>query len=237
MLTVFTPPPIKKEPREIKIEPMGPDTPWAMQAVTVRTGPDQTPKLLRVEPVHKPNQRAPWVKQEEEKEEPPAQVREERPAARHHRPPAVHHRPVEHPHAPPRWDQQPGQHALEVSRPTTAPTTQSSKPLPIKHVSAPNYAAVEAGLERYGLIDEGKQSGGRALLVHVRKRCRPPFLLLNAVRPGTVLQVKRSSKTASLRVRSTTPARYYSPGSLVTTLGILVDEADWRSLAAVAPGI
>ena len=236
MLTVFTPPPIiKKEPREIKIEPMGPDTPWAMQAVTVRTGPDQTPKLLRVEPVHKGNRRAPWVKQEEEKEEPAAQVREEQPAARHHRPPAVHHRPVEHPHAPPRWDQRPGQESQEVSRPTAA---LISKPPPgSRHVSARNYAAVEAGLERYGLIDEGRQSGGRALLVHVRKRCRPPFLLLNAVRPGTVLQVKRSSKTASLRVRSTTPARYYSPGSLVTTLGILVDEADWRSLAAVAPGI
>jgi hypothetical protein len=225
MLTVFTPPPtiIKKEPREIKIEPMGPDTPWAMQAVTVRTGPDQTPQLLRVEPVHKGNQRAPWVKQEE----PAARTREEQP-------PAVHHRPVEQPHAPPRWDQRPGQHALEVSR-SSRPLV--SRPPPVKHVSARNYAAVEAGLERYGLIDEGQQSGGRALLIHVRKRCRPPFLLLNAVRPGTVLQVKRSSKTAKLRVRSTTPARYYSPGSLVTTLEILVDEADWRSLAAVAPGI
>ena len=46
------------------------------------------------------------------------------------------------------------------------------------------------------------------------------------------LVVKRLDQTAALRVRSITPARYYSPGSQVTTLSILVDDTDWRSLTA-----
>ena len=230
MLAVFTPPP-RRIKQEVKTEPMGPDTPWAMQAVTTRTG---TPTLLRVEPVHG-RARAPWVKEERqpnwEKEErqpdQPNWVKEERQPNQ----PAVNPYPHAAKHPLPRWDQRPGQE----SESTHFTAAQPSKPNPpVKHVSSRNYAAVEAGLERFGLIDEGKRSGGRALLVHVRKRCRPAFQLLNAVRAGAVLQVKRSSRTASLRVRSITPARYYSPGSLVTTLEILVDEADWRSLA---PGI
>lgn len=253
MLTGFTPQPvIKREPGpaikrkpEIKTEPMGPDTPWAMQAVTIQPKAEQGPRLLRVEPVHKPKRRYPWelepaaqpeeapAAQPKPRKAPVVQPKPEKPPRppRVYRPSAIHHPPKEQQHAPPRWEQRPASTGLPDAGPT--PPTSGVEPEAQRRVSARNYAAVEAGLERYGLIDEGRQPDGRALLIHVRKRCRPPFELLNAVRPGTVLQVQRSNQTASLRVRATTPARYYSPGSLVTTLGILVDEADWRSLAAV----
>jgi hypothetical protein len=235
--SVFTPPPIKQEePVRIKTEPMGPDTPWAMQAVTVQPKPEEPATLLRVEPVHKPKVRYPW-----EREEPAARrIKVEPPEKPARRVPSVQ-RPVHHPsrepqHAPPSWDQRPAQATKETAKPGGG-TSKGQAPL-TKHVSSANYAAVEAGQERYGLIDEGRQPGGRALLIHVRKRSRPPFALLNAVRPGAVLQVKRfSGRSAGLRVRATTPARYYSPGSLVTTLGVLVDEADWQSLTAVVPRI
>ncbi len=238
MLTGFTPPAIKREKPErstvkqetptkrqpvIKREPMGPDTPWAMQAVTVQTGPTEEPKLLRVEPVHKPKEHNPW-ETETKKEKGPDLY--------------PYPLPPGHPHAPPAWDQRPREPPTPARK--DRPTLQKQSPSPPrKHVSSRNYAAVEAGLERFGLIDEGPQNAGRALLIHVRKRCRPPFLLLNAVRPGTVLHVRRKGQTGLtlLRIRSTTPARYYSPGAQVTTLSVLVDEADWRSLAADASRI
>ena len=222
MLTGFTPQAAKRERKDqpaVKREPMGPDTPWAMQTVTVQPKPNEAPRLLRVEPVHQPRERNPW---------------ETRPA------PDLYPYPLprEHPHAPPEWRQRPQVHpdAARQDRPKSEPTPDDR---PRKHVSARNYAAVEAGLERFGLIDEGPQNAGRGLLIHVRKRCRPPFVLLNAVRPGTVLHVRRKgqSQATPLRVRSTTPARYYSPGAPITTLAILVDEADWRSLDDQAGGV
>lgn len=220
MLTGFTPPAVKREPPEIKTEPMGPDTPWAMQAVTVEVKTE--PTLLRVEPAHKPKVRYPWEPSQADQIKEPAVNQRKEPAA----PKVNQPRRREPQHAPPRWDQryQPPQEQQAAASP------KEQRPAS-RRVSSANYAAVEAGLERYGLIDEGPQPGGRALLLHARKRCRPAFGLLNAVRPGTVLQVTRSGRAAGLRVRATTPARYYSPGSLVTTLEILVDEADWRSLA------
>lgn len=237
MLTGFTPPAIKRENPErstveqetltkrqavIKREPMGPDTPWAMQAVTVQTGPTEEPRLLRVEPVHKPKEHFPWESEPSEEG------------------PDLHPYPLSpgHPHAPPEWGHRPREPPTPAR--TNKPALKKKSPSPSrKHVSARNYAAVEAGLERFGLIDEGPQNAGRALLIHVRKRCRPPFLLLNAVRPGTVLHVRRRGQAGltMLRVRSATPARYYSPGAQVTTLSVLVDEADWRSLAADASRI
>lgn len=226
MLTGFTPPEKLAKPREptVKREPMGPDTPWAMQTVTVQTGPAEPPRLLRVEPVHPPKERAPWVPVSQEPRSAPAVQPLPRP---------------EHPHAPPEWDQ-PLQDTPKKQKRGRRPKTETHPTeKPARHVSARNYAAVEAGLERFGLIHEGLQKGSRTLLVHIRKHCRPPFLLLNAIRPGTVLYVRRrgQSDTAPLRVRSTTPARYYSPGSQVTTLSIVVDEADWQSLAGSASRI
>lgn len=231
----------------IKTEPMGPDAPWAMQAVTVQPKSEEPPRLLRVEPVHKPKVRGPW-----ERDEPAPQTKKQRQGQL--APPEelvctnrttdqeerriIHHLPRQHQqeHAP-RWEQQP--QPAETVETENEDANRQTPVSPKKHVSAANYAAVEAGLQRYGLIDEGLQAGGgRSLLIHVRKRCRPAFDLLNAVRPGTILQIiKRSGRPASLRVRATTPARYYSPGSVVTTLGIVVDEADWGSLTAVTPRI
>lgn len=228
MFTPFTPPPaVKQEPVSpkqvaVKLEPMGPpDTPWAMQAVTIPARPTQPEVVVRVEPVRPPKQEKPW-----EAPRPPV------PKPR--RIPAVHPGPSHRaPHAPPEWRERPQQEETPPTKaPSSAPTDGS------RLICAKNYAAVEAGLERFGLIDMGARSSSRSLVIHARKRCRPAFALLNEIRPGTLLHVRRKGgKAHSLRVRFTTPARYYSPGALVTTLAVGVDEADWQSLMADTPRI
>lgn len=97
-----------------------------------------------------------------------------------------------------------------------------------------NYAAVDAEAGGYGLIDRGtREAGVRSLVMHTPSRRKltrgqpsPPM-----VRPGTILTVRSPLRgtTARLRVRYTTPARYYSPGQRVTTLGVGVDARDWQA--------
>jgi hypothetical protein len=262
MYSVFTPPPprrrvqVKREPGEslptqaasqvkaepgeppgpqVKVEPIGPeDTPWAMQKVVTQPTRTQAPSVVRVEPVRPPKQEFPW---EEEQPRPVQRTRRPREDNRIHPGPA---RPQQH--APPGWGSQP------PTRPEPAEeagwTTARAAPArgggdaSQQRVCAKNYAAVEHGLDRYGLIDMGAQASGRSLLVHARKRCRPAFSLLNAIRPGTILRARRWGDQAlhCLRVRFTTPARYYSPGAQVTTLSVGVDEADWLSLMGTAGG-
>lgn len=202
----------------VKTEPLGPeDTPWAMQAVIRPSKRDRTRVLVRVEPVHPPKQENPWEPPRRQQEEP--RTERQRPA------------PPPQQHAPPPWEDRPDATAPPKA---TAGGAGPSPDKPQKQVCARNYAAVEDGLERYGLIDMGARPTGRSLLVHARKRCRPSYSLLNAVRPGTVLRARPAGggQPATLRVRYTTPARYYSPGALVTTLAVGVDEADWQSLMA-----
>ncbi len=76
---------------------------------------------------------------------------------------------------------------------------------------------------------------GRSLLIHVPPKNRMPWKTLGAIRPGCMLTVKPVAGRGAaqqLRVRFTTPARYYSPGSRVTTLAVAVDRADWECLMA-----
>ncbi len=112
---------------------------------------------------------------------------------------------------------------------------------PTRLVCSQNYEAVEALRGDYGLIDNGPESGGtKPLLVHVPRRERTPWRVLNAIRPGASLQLRPHAgkgQPKSVRVRYTTPARYYPPGARVSTLAIGVDSTDWRSLAAEAPHI
>ena len=194
----------------IKVEDEGVDAPWAMQAVVVKEeGGDD--RVVRVEPVH-PHQTVPW----------PA-------------PPAIYPRPTPDPmHGPPRWtDQQPAQTPRQ-----RAPRARSPSPAEKgTAVCAKNYAAVEARLERYGLIDMGRSGGSQALVVHVRKRNREPLGVLDGIRQGSVIRARRRGRDADLRVRFVTPARYYSPGSKITTLCIGVDQSDWQSLIAAPPRI
>ena len=109
-------------------------------------------------------------------------------------------------------------------------------------VTARNYVAVEAGRGDYGLIDMGPDrmgGGGQSVLVHVRRRHPAPWRVLAEIRPGATLQASPVSggPPVPLRVRYTTPARYYSPGTRITTLSVAVDSADWRCLRADAPRI
>lgn len=117
----------------------------------------------------------------------------------------------------------------------------SPKPLPsTRLVCAQRYAAVEAASGAFGLIDNGPEMGGvKPLLMHVPRREPSPWRVLNAIRPGSYLQVRAGSggEPSRLRVRFTTPARYYPPGARVSTLAMGVDAADWRCLAADAPHI
>jgi hypothetical protein len=102
---------------------------------------------------------------------------------------------------------------------------------------ARNYAAVDARRETYGLIDEGLVDGGtRTMVMHVR-RGLPAWDILNAVRPGTILAAKSKSGRGSpspLRVRFTTPTKYYAPGCKFSTMTVGIDEVDWQSLMAKA---
>jgi hypothetical protein len=118
-----------------------------------------------------------------------------------------------------KWEQEPGDSVA-------APEDEG------RLVSLKNYAAVEAGTGRYGLIDRGvHETGIQTLLMHTPRRRdteQEPD-----VRPGSILRVSSTAKGGSsgpLRVRFTTPARYYSPGTRVTTLCIGVDAADWEEL-------
>jgi hypothetical protein len=100
-----------------------------------------------------------------------------------------------------------------------------------------NYAAVDAEAGGYGLIDRGtREAGVRSLVMHTPSRRKQQALTRGQpsppmVRPGTILTVRSPLRgtTARLRVRYTTPARYYSPGQRVTTLSIGVDARDWQA--------
>jgi len=104
-------------------------------------------------------------------------------------------------------------------------------------VCARNYAAVDARRESYGLIDQGLvDAGTRTMIMHVR-RGQPAWDILTTVKPGSILAARSKSGRGSptpLRVRFTTPTKYYSPGCKFTTLTVGVDEMDWQSLMAKA---
>ena len=104
-------------------------------------------------------------------------------------------------------------------------------------VCARNYAAVDSRRETYGLIDQGLvDAGTRTMVMHVR-RGLPAWDILGAVKPGTILSAKSQSGrggSTPLRVRFTTPTRYYPPGCKFSTMTVGVDETDWQSLMAKA---
>lgn len=104
-------------------------------------------------------------------------------------------------------------------------------------LQAANYAAVDPKGKVYGLIDAGlSDAGTRALIMHVRKKLRS-YPVFEKIRPGELLPASSRSRrggTTLLRVRYTTPTRYYTPGSKVSCMTVGVDEADWQSLVAKA---
>lgn len=104
-------------------------------------------------------------------------------------------------------------------------------------ICARNYAAVDARRQTFGLIDQGLvDAGARTMVMHVR-RGQPAWDILNAVKPGSFLEAKSKSGRGSptqLRVRFTTPTKYYPPGCKFTTMTVGVDEMDWQSLMAKA---
>jgi hypothetical protein len=145
------------------------------------------------------------------------------------------------------WARQPEDAKLVQPAPPKAPeTAPPTKPHKKKVreeeatrlISAQNYAAVEAGAREFGVIDMGEGQGTRSVVVHVPKSSAP-WLVLDPIRPGAALTVRpvAGGEPVHLRVRSTTPSRYYSPGAKVTTLAVAVDSADWQSLMVGARSI
>ena len=99
-----------------------------------------------------------------------------------------------------------------------------------------NYSAVETTKGSYGLIDRGVQEVGlQTLIMHTPRGKRKADGRQDSeeVRPGSILRVsstRKGGRDGSLRVRFVTPARYYTPGSKVTTMCIGVDLSDWLDL-------
>jgi hypothetical protein len=99
-------------------------------------------------------------------------------------------------------------------------------------------AAASTGLGVYGLIDRGPGpvgSGTRCLVMHSpsQHEQRETQSATDRVRPGGILRVVSvddGGGSARLRVRFTTPERYYAPGARVTTIRVGVDAVDWESL-------
>jgi len=221
---VYTPVRVKQEKPDppVTVTRLGPDAPWAMQEVAVKKEDGGQGEVLRVEPVRRPRE-FPWSLV------PPAKPRIKELRRRSESPD----------------DEKPEKPRKERRRSESPDDEKPEKPKKKKEgarqVSTQNYAAIEAGAERYGLIDMGPADAGRrSLVVHARKSNKTPHTVLNAIRPGSVLFVKRGrrvGRTMQLRVRFTTPARYYSPGAKLSTLAIAVDETDWQSLVADAPHI
>jgi hypothetical protein len=115
-----------------------------------------------------------------------------------------------------------------------------------KEVVGKNYAAMDA-TGNFGLIDDGRLDlGVRDLLAHIPRKRQAEYSF--AMRPGDVLQVtnqfdpakrrpRRLAPSTPMRVLFTTPARYYAPGTRVTTLRVGVAEQDWRRVFARETGI
>ena len=205
------------------VTPLGPsNTPWAMQEVSRKDGKGEGKgRVIRFEPVRKPRKN-PW-------ELPVSGKNKDK----------IHLGASPSPlHGPPAWtEEEPEEQPLPEKKkePKRKRVEGEGKHL----ISAQNYAAIEAGAERYGLIDMGPIDAGsrRLLTVHARKNNKAPHSILNTIRPGSVLFVKRGrrvGRTMQLHVRFTTPAKYYSPGAKMSTLSVGVDEVDWQSLIADA---
>jgi len=98
----------------------------------------------------------------------------------------------------------------------------------IPKIKSQNYSAMEIK-GTYGLIDMGVTASGiRSFICHVPKSKNMHYPL-NNIKTGNIIHVikKGTRESVMLRVRYTTPTRYYSPGAKITTLTIGVDERDW----------
>jgi len=122
-------------------------------------------------------------------------------------------------------------------KPRVPPTAPNSKHFDGKILCAKNYAALDPARESFGLIDQGLSNPGtRALILHVLPRRNAPQIL-GDIKPGMMLPaISKSGRggTTALRVRFTTPTRYFAPGSKISSLTVGVDETDWQSLMAKA---
>jgi len=110
------------------------------------------------------------------------------------------------------------------------PTLREAARTAERRLSEKGYSAVEAH-GWFGLIDAGCPSRGvRELTAHTPRH--NGGFTLDRLRPGQDIRLKsaRNEDGATLRIRFTTPERYYAPGRKITTLSIGVDDAAWQRL-------
>ncbi len=202
------PPRVKKE--EIS-------APWACKVVPVKIEPSESKEDVTIVP----ERTAPWIRKDTperndlpERKDVPERFPEKE---------DVPERKPRRPKGP--W------------KPRVPPTAPNSKHFDSKLLCAKNYAALDPARESFGLIDQGLSNPGtRALILHVLPRRNAPQIL-GHIKPGMMLPaISKSGRggTTALRVRFTTPTRYFAPGSKVSSLTVGVDETDWQSLMAKA---
>lgn len=224
---------IKKEKGEdAKPSEPPPIPPWATRVVTVKKedpGKQDAVPGITIVPARPPSS-APWVVPDFV----PVMPRDIESARQRELPPIpepqAQRDEAEAPHRSRKQRRKPAKHSPEP--PPRMWGENVSSMLCVK-----NYEAVDPSREVYGLINQGlSDTGTRTLIMHVR-RGQVPWVVFGGVRPGGVLPVIAKSGrggTTSLRVRFTTPAKYYSPGRKVTSMTIGVDEMDWQSLMTKA---
>ena len=106
----------------------------------------------------------------------------------------------------------------------------TSKEVP--RIQSKNYSAIEKH-GRFGLIDMGIASPGvRCLTLHIPKS-RNFLFPLNNLKVGDIINVikRDTNESLTLCLCFTTPSRYYSPGTRITTLTIGVDERAWSKVS------
>lgn len=116
-------------------------------------------------------------------------------------------------------------------------TAAPSEPAGTSPSKTTKYAAVDADHGEYGLVlDTGpnQQQGVQSLTLKILRHVHYPWKVLQKIRPGSTLAVHGPSslRRVLLRVRYTTPARYYPPGTRIASLAVGVDLTDWRCLTA-----
>ena len=122
--------------------------------------------------------------------------------------------------------------SIHKSKPFTRdiPTLQEAQREAEQRLREKNYSAVEAH-GWFGLIDSGCPAKGvRELIAHTPRH--NGGFTLDRLRAGQEIYLRsaRNEDGAAIRIRFTTPERYYAPGRKITTLSIGVDDAAWLRL-------
>ena len=229
---------VKREPGELPARGSRPGLPVAPKQEPVKRGEEAAARVKRERPEdvrivpETPDRAAPWRRPETIPAPQPSAPAALPPAPQDTTPEDAEKEEEDETPNPidPKWSKP----ARKRRGPRTAPdSTEFNTSL----LRAANYSAVDPSRGVYGLIDQGlSDPGTRALIMHILPK-KDAWPVLEKVRPGTLLPaISKSGRggRTTLRVRYTTPTKYFSPGCKVSSVTVGVDEADWQSLVMKA---